>query len=98
MPEGELSDVHARIAFKIEVESDRPGFFNALLLKHPHLSEDEIMLCGLLLFGSRSSEMATKLGKTVHAVNIARSKLNKKFHIAKDDEIAHYLRSLTKPD
>ena len=56
-------------------------FYEKLLYVHPNLTKNERQICGLIIVGFSSSEIAEISKSRIHSVEVARTRLRKKVGI-----------------
>ncbi len=81
--------------FAIHFDTVHTNFTKQLLDKYPNLSTNEVKLCAYLRMNLSSKEIAKLLNISVRGVEISRYRLRKKLSLAKEQQLFHFLCSLT---
>ncbi|GAB4289330.1 MAG: hypothetical protein Kow0068_14950 [Marinilabiliales bacterium] len=76
-----------------EINKEFPEFYSNLEKAHPELTNKEKQLCGLLLLGLKSQEIANVLYISLQSVNKYRQRLRKKLNLSPNQDISAYLNS-----
>lgn len=81
--------------FKQYFEKVHPDFYNTLIKRCPALTQRDMRLCGFLVLGLSTKEIASLTFREVRSVESARNRLKKKLGLETGIDLSEYLRSLT---
>jgi DNA-binding CsgD family transcriptional regulator len=70
--------------FDLHFNETYPGFYKALLEKHPDLTQNELKLCAFLKLNLNTKEIATITQKNPHSIEAMRSRIRQKMHLDRD--------------
>lgn len=80
--------------FKLHFEEVHPNFFCKLQEMHPALSENDLRLCAYVRIGMSTKQTAQMLSVLPETINTSRYRIRKKLHLAQDESLENYLRSI----
>ncbi len=80
----ELTNKNLWKEFELHFNETYPGFYKALLEKHPDLTQNELKLCALLKLNLNTKEIATITQKNPHSIEAMRSRIRQKMHLDRD--------------
>ena len=92
---GSLNSTEEWLAFKSQVHSFYPNFFDALEARIS-LRPEKTKLCVLILLDAGTQEICDRLGMSKHAVHLARISLAERFELTTVRELQSFLRTLAK--
>jgi tetratricopeptide (TPR) repeat protein len=102
---GEVQDILRSFSFKkndmlwkefeIRFESVHQDFFTKLSTAYPVITTNEKRLCAFLYLDMSSKDISAVTGQSIRALNVARTRLRKRFNITNDGQsISGFLNSL----
>jgi len=80
--------------FKSTFEQIAPNFFEALLQKHPTLTNKELRLCAMMRLNIPTEEMAKILGISSKSVNMAKYRLRKHLNVSGKRSLEKFIFSI----
>ncbi len=81
--------------FEIRFESVHQDFFTKLSKAYPRLTTNEKRLCAFLYLDMSSKDISAVTGQSIRALNVARTRLRKRFNITNDvQSISGFLNSI----
>ncbi|APD05963.1 hypothetical protein UJ101_00416 [Flavobacteriaceae bacterium UJ101] len=78
--------------FEMNFDKTHDSFFKKLHEKHPSLTTKDLRTCAFLKMNLTSKEIASLLGINSSSVDVSRSRLRKKMHLDREDNLSEYLR------
>ena len=73
--------------FELKVTNTHEKFFTGLLMDHPNLNSSELKICAMVRLNMSSKEMASIMHQTPASIDVARSRLRKKFEMSTDESL-----------
>lgn len=100
-----LTDVMSQNAEKLKRKADIKEYMDVARLQHPHLLErlrkagvekitdHDLLICMLIYDGRKITFIANKLGVNTRSIEMARSRLRKKFGLKPEQKLHDFIRS-----
>ena len=89
----ELEDKKNWDKFQQYFDQINQNFRTNLLLKHPNLSQNDLLMCTITHLNISNKEMAILLNLSISGIEKSRYRLKKKLKLNVDDDLNSYLRS-----
>ncbi len=89
------NEINTKMNFIQEnIHSINTSFFDNLQQAHPNITRVDREFCSYIKLGLTSKEIAVIRNTTVNTINVAKTRLRKKFNLPKNSDIQDYLRTL----
>lgn len=80
--------------FELHFNETNPGFYEALMKKYPALTSNEMRLCAFLRLSLNTKEIAAITQKSVHSIEMMRSRIRQKMQLDRDANLFFILTQL----